>query len=141
MGDSTEALLKALDKDTTSNIINMTSNKIKTLKNDMLQQLQLPRDKLKIMHKKLKDYRYCSEIPDLQCGNYIRWISLKNPENIELTMGAIYCDIRIYPEGLQIVCKNRFGKVFQIKFDEVMLFQKLNSQEKVILSVLDYLDK
>ena len=29
----------------------------------------------------------------------------------------------------------------QIKFNEVIVFQKLGNQERVILSVLDYLDK
>ena len=28
----------------------------------------------------------------------------------------------------------------QIKFDEVLIFQKLSEQERVILSILDYLD-
>ena len=29
----------------------------------------------------------------------------------------------------------------QFKFDEAIIFQKLSSQEQVILSVLDYLEK
>jgi len=42
---------------------------------------------------------------------------------------------------LQLVSKNNFNSIFQFKFDEAMIFQKLNPQERVILSVLDYLDK
>ena len=138
---SVSDILDKLNNDTDSNIINLTSSKIKTMKNNMLQKLQLPRNELKNMHKKLKDYRYCNDMTDLQSGNYLRWISLKDPENLKLTNGAYLCDIKIYHDGIQIVCRNTFKQVFQFKFDEAMIFQKLNPQEKVILSVLDYLDK
>ena len=134
-------ILKQLDNDTDSNIVNLTSRKIKDVKNNMLQKLQLSRENLKSLHKKLKDYRYCTDLTDLQSGNYIRWISLKDPDNLRLTNGAFLMDIKIYTEGVQLVCKNNFNHIFQFKFDEAMIFQKLNPQEKVILSVLDYLDK
>ena len=134
-------ILNKLDNDTDSNIINLTSHKIKDIKNNMLQKLQLPRDDLKSLHKKLKDYRYCSDLTDLQSGNYIRWIPLKDPDNLKLTNGSYLCDVKLYETGIQVCCKNNFGRIFQFKFDEAMIFQKLNPQEKVILSVLDYLDK
>ena len=138
---SVEDILQQLNNDTDSNNINLTSRKIKDVKNNMLQKLQLSREDLKSLHKKLKDYRYCSDLTDLQSGNYIRWISLKNPDNLRLTNGAFLMDIKIYTDGVQLACKNNFGRVFQFKFDEAMIFQKLNPQERVILSVLDYLDK
>ena len=138
---SVEDILHQLNNDTDSNIINLTSRKIKDVKNNMLQKLQLSREDLKSLHKKLKDYRYCTDLSDLQSGNYIRWISLKNPDKLRLTNGAFLIDIKIYTEGVQLVCKNNFNSIFQFKFDEAMIFQKLNPQERVILSVLDYLDK
>ena len=82
---SVSDILDKLNNDTDSNIINLTSSKIKTMKNNMLQKLQLPRNELKNMHKKLKDYRYCNDMTDLQSGNYLRWISLKDPDNLKLT--------------------------------------------------------
>jgi len=93
---SVEDILQQLNNDTDSNIINLTSRKIKDIKNNMLQKLQLPREDLKALHKKLKDYRYCTDLSDLQSGNYIRWISLKNPDNLRLTNGAFLMDIKIY---------------------------------------------
>ena len=33
------------------------------------------------------------------------------------------------------------NRIFQIKLDECYIFQKITPQEKVILGVLDYLDK
>ncbi len=132
-------LLDALENDSNSSIINLTSRKIKEHKNNVLQQIQLPREKLKLYHKKLKDYRYCTDLKDIQYGFYIRWIPLKDPENMNLTNGAIICDVKLVNGQLHVLCKNR-GRMMQIKFDEVLIFQKLSNQERVILSILDYLD-
>jgi len=132
-------LLDALENDSNSSIINLTSRKIKEHKNNVLQQIQLPREKLKSYHKKLKDYRYCTDLKDIQYGFYIRWIPLKDPENMNLTNGAIICDVKLVNGKLHVLCKNR-GRMMQIKFDEVLIFQKLSDQERVILSILDYLD-
>ena len=138
---NTNKLLDALEEESNQSIMNLTSAKISKQKNDMLQQLGLPRDKLKLIHKKLKKYRYCSDLKDIQYGFYIRWIPLRNPEKIILTNGGIVCEIKITENGTYIVCKNRFNNIFQLKFDECLIFQKISQQEAVILKVLDYLVK
>ena len=79
---SVEDILQQLNNDTDSNIINLTTKKIQDIKNNMLQKLQLPRDDLKSLHKKLKDYRYCSDLTDLQSGNYITMDILKKTQII-----------------------------------------------------------
>ena len=140
-GKKIDDLLNALENDTNASIMKLTNSKIKQYKNNILQQINLDRDQLKLFHKKLKHYRYCDDFISLQLGYYIRWISLKNPDNIKLTNGAIIIDIKILDNGLHIVCKNNMNRIIQIKFDEVIIFQKLSNQEKIILSVLDYLDK
>ena len=140
-GKKIDELLNALENDTNASIMKLTNSKIKQYKNNILQQINLDRDQLKSFHKKLKNYRYCDDFISLQLGYYIRWISLKNPDNIKLTNGAIIIDIKILDNGLHIVCKNNMNRIIQIKFDEVIIFQKLSNQEKIILSVLDYLDK
>jgi len=134
-------LLEALENDSNSSIMKLTHSKIKQHKNDILQQLQLPKEKLKMYHKKLKEFRYCSDMNDLQYGYYIRWIPIKDPEKIKLTNGAVIADIRIQKNQIQILCKNFKNMFFQIKFDECIVFQKISPQEHVILSVLDYLEK
>ncbi len=58
---------------------------------------------------------------------------------MNLTNGAIICDVKLVNGKLHVLCKNR-GRMMQIKFDEVLIFQKLSDQERVILSILDYLD-
>tara|TARA_Y100000816_G_scaffold274060_1_gene240975 strand:+ start:2221 stop:2649 length:429 start_codon:yes stop_codon:yes gene_type:complete len=134
-------LLTALENESNSSIMRLTNSKIKCQKNNILQQLQLPRDKLRLFHKKLKEYRYCSEFHDIQYGYYIRWISLKQVDNIKLTNGGVITDLIIMDEGAQLQIKNFKNRFFNIKFDEVIIFQKLSSQEQIILKVLDYLEK
>ena len=56
-------------------------------------------------------------------------------------IGMIFKDIKLLDNGMHLVCKNNMNRIIQIKFDEIIIFQKISNQEKVILSVLDYLDK
>ena len=134
-------LLNALENETNNSIMDLTNSKIKEYKNNVLQKLQLERNFLKKMHKKLKSYRYVRDMNDLEYGYYIRWIPLKNPEKINLTNGGLICSIEIINNQIQIGCKNNMNRIFQIKFDECIIFQKITDQEKVILGILDYLDK
>jgi len=143
MGDTEyiNKLLYALDNDKNEKIVSLNKEKIMKMKNDILQTLQLSREKLKELHKKLKDYRYVSDLADLNEGSYIRWISLKNPDNIKLTNGGILVDTLIFNDGLQLRVKNNMNRFLQIKFDEALIFQKLSNQEKIILDIINYIDK
>ena len=92
------------------------------------------------MHKKLKEYRYIGDLTGLQYGSYIRWIPLKDLNNIYLTRGAFIVDVEIDTQ-IKILCKSIVNRHFRIIYDECILFQKITHEENVILSVLDYLDK
>ena len=140
-GSLSHELLNALENETNNSIMDLTSGKINEYKNNVLQKLQLERKYLKTMHKKLKLYRYVRDMNDLEYGYYIRWITLKNPEKVNLTNGGIVISIEIINDQIQIRCKNNMNRIFQIKFDECMIFQKITDQEKVILGILDYLNK
>lgn len=134
-------LMKALDNENNLSISKLNSRKIAAQKNDILQKLQLKSDKLKEFHKKLKDYRYVDDLQDILYGSYIRWIPLKDPENVKLTNGGIVINLKILNGGVYIGCKNNINHYMQIKLDENLVFQKIQNQEKVLLSVIDYLDK
>lgn len=134
-------VLKSLDNDKNEGIMQLSNAKIKEHKNNILQQLQLDRETLKVLHSKLKYYRYVDELSDIQYGYYIRWISLKNPDNIKLTNGAHICDIKILNGGIHLVCRNGCNRFMQINLDENMVFQKLTDQERIILKTIDYIDK
>ena len=136
-----DKLLHALNNDNNEPIVDLDYVKIAKAKNDILQQLNLPRQDLAALHKKLKPYRYVDDLKDLRYGSYIRWISLKNPTDIKLTTGGIICDLKPTEQGddIHIKCKNNMHRLFQIKMSEIILFQKLSEQEQVILKALKLL--
>lgn len=139
-----ETLIKALDNDSNQNILetDLDYQKMNAAKNNILQQLQLNKEELKKMHKQLKAYRYIETLNEVRYGGYIRWISLKNPAEIKLTNGGIVVNIKIInEEDLHIVCRNSMNRLFQIKLNENIIFQKLNDQEQVLLAAMDYLNK
>ena len=138
-----DKLLKALDDESNENLFNFTTKKILEMNLQVLKELELDKTETLQLLKKLKEYKYVDEMNDLKYGTYLRWIPINNPENIHLTKGAVFCELKITDNGVFIVCKN-FGystKHFQIKMDECLIFQKLTAQELVLLSALDHLSK
>ena len=136
-------LLKALDDEKNESLINFTTDKIKEMNLNILKELQLPKSETLSLLKKLKDYKYVDEMNELKYGTFIRWIPLEDPENIHLTQGAIFCEMKIKEDGVYCVCKN-YGfksRYFQLSFDKNLIFQKLTEQEMVLLSALDHLSK
>ena len=146
-----EDILHSLDNDRNLSISKLTYDKINNMKYNMLQRLGMNDDELESMLLKLGDYRYVEELQDIQHGAFIRYIPLtsKNGRNqnqndnsdIILKNGGFICDIKILGSGVQLLCRNHFRKIFQLKLDEVLIFQKLSNQEEIILSVFDYLAK
>ena len=136
-------LLKALDDETNENLFNFTTKKILEMNLQVLKELHLDRNETLDILKKLKEYKYVDEMNDLKYGTYLRWIPISDPENIHLTKGAVFCELKITDNGVFIVCKNLgySTKHFQIKMDECLVFQKLTQQELVLLSALDHLSK
>ena len=133
------SLLHALDNENNESVVELSLEKIAKDKNDILQQLNLPREELQRLNKQLKQYRLMNDINDLRYGSYIRWISLKNPAHIKLTNGGIICDIKAIQEDIHIKCKNKMNLMFQFKMSEVVAFQKLSEQEQIILKAVTYL--
>ena len=136
-------LLKALDDETNETLFNYTTKKIQEMNLKVLQELDLSREDTLDFLSKLRNYRYVDEMDDLKYGTYLRWIPLNNPKDVQLTKGAIFCELKITDDGVQLVCKN-YGynnRFFQIKLDENLVFQRLTEQEQVLLSALDHLSK
>lgn len=137
--DSTfDDIIKELDD---KNLLYLTNSKIKELKNNILQQLYLSRDELLTYHKKLKDYRYVDEIDEIKIGGYIRWINLKNPDNIKLTNGGIVIDMKNSKDDIIIICKNNMNRKFSLFLNKCIIFQKISDQEKILIKIIDYIHK
>jgi hypothetical protein len=134
-----ELLTKALENDKNESIINLTTKKIKEMNLNIIKELHLPRDITLNYMKKINGYRYVDELNDIKYGAFIKWIPIVDPKYLPLNAGGIICDIKITDNGVMIICKNFMHKYFQIKMDECLIFQKLTSQELILLSALDHL--
>ena len=75
-----DQLEKAFNNEENSQLLELTNEKIETVKIKMLNKLNLSKKQFKEISKKLENYRYIDELPELKYGSFIRWISLKNPE-------------------------------------------------------------
>lgn len=154
-----DELLHSIESDKLLSVSKLTYDKINTIKYNVLTRIGLEDDELESMLLKLSDYRYVEELQDIHHGAFVRYIPLISINNsrkkkdlnkglnnddvndVTLKPGGFICNIKILGTGVQLLCRNHFRKIFQLRLDEVLLFQKLTKQEEVILSVFDYLNK
>ena len=139
--DIMPTLEKALENENNAVVANLNTRKIGAEKMRQLMQLGFSSEVLSEYVQKLRDYRYVDDLNGLTHGAYIRWIDLKNPERLCLARGAIICDIKIGQKGVHLLCKTHPNPaMFHVIMDEVVIFQRLSQQERVILTAMDYLD-
>ena len=81
---------------------------------------------------------YVDEIPDVKYGSYIRWIPLKNPDNLKLTNGGLVTGIDVCVTGTVLTCKNHLNRFFRVKMDEAMIFKR-QQPRTCYIRVLKYL--
>ena len=136
-----DKLLKALDNDENQKFLNLNTIKIKEMKIDILKELELSKEDMQSILQKLKEYIYVDEMSDLREGAFLRWIPIKDPENVYLTPGGVLCEINITDDGITLTCKNFAHKYYRIKMEENLVFQKLSGQEQIMITAMDYLSK
>ena len=120
-------------------ISNLTSKEIQLTNYKMIKQLHLDKKTTTEYLKKLNGYRYIDEISDIKYGRFIRWIPLSDPNYLPLHYCGIICDIKIVDNGVLITCKNFMHRHYTFKMDECFIFQKLTTQEQIIINALDHL--
>ena len=136
-----DTLLKAFDNENNEFILQHNSKDIEKKKRNILNEINLEKEKIDDFMNKLKDYIYIDEMQEITSGSYIRWIPLKNPDNIFLTKGANICDLNFCNKTSYLKCKNFNNTHMQIKVDECLIFRKMNPQEKLLISAMNYLTK
>ena len=134
-------LMYALDNENNENIMNLTTQKILEMNLNILKELHLDKQTTLNYLKKLKEYRYIDEINDLKHGAFIKWIPITDPSYLPLHHCGMICEIKITDNGVFITCKNFMHRHYTFKMDECLIFQKLTSQEKVIIYALDHLEQ
>jgi hypothetical protein len=132
-------LEKSLNNNNNKNISSLTFDTINKEKELIINELNLSKKNTNELLKKLKDYQYIDEYPQLIEGRYIRWINITNPDSIKLTNGGILCEIKIN-DSISLFMKNKYNVFFQVKLDECLLFQRLTNQEKIILYAIDLIN-
>ena len=133
-------LMYALDNENNENIMNLTTQNILEMNLNILKELHLDKQTTLNYLKKLKEYRYIDEINDLKHGAFIKWIPITDPGYLPLHHCGMICEIKITDNGVFITCKNFMHRHYTFKMDECLIFQKLTSQEKVIIYALDHLE-
>jgi hypothetical protein len=136
-------LLEAVETDTekTDYLLNLTTLKIQELNLNILKELKLKKKETLALLKKLNGYKYVDELKELKYGRFIRWIPISDPEYLHLIKGGVICEVKVRDDGIHIIYKNFMHMHFQFKMDECLIFQKLSSQELVLLSALDHISK
>ena len=134
-------LMYALDNENNENIMNLTTQNILEMNLNILKELHLDKQTTLNYLKKLKEYRYIDEINDLKHGAFIKWIPITDPSYLTLHHCGMICEIKITDNGVFITCKNFMHRHYTFKMDECLIFQKLTSQEKVIMYALDHLEQ
>ena len=135
-----EKILSALDDTNNDKLLTTTTAKIRALTLKLLRELPLSPEIVAQYAEKLADYKFVDEINDVKAGTFLRWISLDG-DNLYLHAGGIIREVKVTKNGLMMVCKNFGGRHYQIKMDNCLIFQKLTTQEKILLSALDHLAK
>jgi hypothetical protein len=133
-------LINALDNENNDIIMNLTTKKILETNLNIIKELHLEKEVTINYLKKLKGYRYIDEINELKYGAFIKWIPITNPSYLPLHHCGMICEIKITDDGVLITCKNFMHRHYTFKMDECLIFQKLSTQEQVLLSALDHLD-
>jgi hypothetical protein len=126
-----------MNEELNRDILSLTNKIIVAQKQHTFENIGCNKYVIKCLHERLKEYRYIDELHCVKEGYYIRWINLSKAS---LSNGGFVCEVKILHDGIQILCKNVLNHMFQIRFNDVYLFQKLSIQEKIMLNALDYLD-
>ena len=133
-------LITALENDKNEDIIKEDFKTINKIKINAIKQLQLSENKTIDIYERLKYYKYVDEMPDMKYGSFIRWVNIRNPENLKLSNGGIVCEIKVTENGIVVICKNKMNRCFQLNMSESLIFRKLTDQELVLLSALNFIN-
>ena len=132
--DIVNDILKTIEE---SELSDTSYGDIRSEINDILQKIGLKNVKETI--RILKEYRVCLNIKDLRTGRYIRYIPLAGKNKLKLQNGGIIINIKKGDNDILIICKNQRNRIFTVSFSKSVVFQKLTTDETIILDAIKYL--
>jgi hypothetical protein len=101
---------------------------------------EFDKDEIPKYMNKLIDYRFVDEVDKLHIGKFTRWIALTD-EQMALSHGGFLTNIDYGDKGVLLSIKSYGAKHFRLLFDQLLVYQKLSSGEKLILMAADFLEK
>jgi len=145
-------LERAMLNENNAKYFSMDVSKLKKNKETALSDLGLSKKEREGFIRQLKGYIFIEDVADLTYGSSIRWISVmdavKHAEDkkashisFHLNSPVIYCELKIGENGMMMLCKTFSRRFFYLRMDECLIFQKLNTQEVVLLSALQHIKK
>mgnify|MGYP000285668982 FL=1 len=129
-------LLNSIESTRNDYLDNKTMSEITNIVHEKIVEAEIPKENHKETYKKLAGYRYVDEIYELHKGKMVRWIRLGTNK---LTNGGIVTDIKFLENGVHILCMNSQRRFIQYKFDDCYTFQKMNTEEQLILMAYEQL--
>jgi hypothetical protein len=97
---------------------------------EALAELPIPAIDIDAMRDKLQQYYAVTEVHQIMMGRPTRWVRRSAPFN--LTRGGIAVDVRFAEGGTRIHILGMTRRVFQISFDECIVFQKYAADELMV---------
>jgi hypothetical protein len=85
---------------------------------------------------KLKQYKLVDELHDMREGSYVRWIHL---DRRKLTNGAFLVRVDIRDDGIYLLMRNAYHRLFSVWADECLIFQKIMAEEVVLLRAMNHI--
>lgn len=134
----------ALACNANSSITKTTYDEIQLYKDNVYEELSIPEEERIEFNRKLKGYRYISELNDFREGQFLRWIKLTASTDYQLARGGFSVKVDIINEDVHVTCKLPIKRGFKhivLKGSENIFFQKLSDSEQIILSAIEYLNK
>jgi hypothetical protein len=128
-------LYEALGNEKNEHIITTNFEEIEIEKNKILEELPLSEDDYIHFYEKLKDFKYCASSEHIYPGGIIIWISLHNKENKLILKHGRVAKTYETQDDINILYFVG-GRLFTIKYSEIIIFQKITEQEKTILQLI-----
>ena len=110
----------------------LNTHSLSTISQDNLNAIQstgIIGEQLQNITNKLIEFYHIDYIYQIHKGKHVRWL-----RNGRLTNGGIVVDIKFLDTGTHILCKCR-QRFIQYKFDECITFQRLSTDEMMILQL------
>ena len=134
------SLLNSVESSQHNYLENQTTQTILNDVFESLNTLACSASEKEALYNKLTDFRHIDELNDIQMGKYIRWIR-KDKIPHSLTNGGLVVNIKFSDSGALIVCKCPGNRFIQFKMDECLCYQKLSTEELLLLMACENIQK